>query len=86
MTHRTGRNDPNDANNELDHFVQLARRGNFGGASGGALRCHLLAEAVIKHAPGVDSSAIAGFLTFVLIAHEKPGEAADLYRTGGGAT
>lgn len=49
----------------LTRFIDLARRGSGGGASGGEIRAAALAEAILEHAPGLDDEALEGAYCFM---------------------
>jgi hypothetical protein len=62
----------------LNHFLQLAERGRYSGASGGEARAFRLAEAIADFVPGLDPSATAGAIEFAKLASTKPMEAREL--------
>ena len=50
------------------HFCELAQRGWCSGSSGGEFRCRQLAKAILEYAPGIDSEALEGMITFARFA------------------
>jgi hypothetical protein len=54
----------------LQHFLRLARRGKFPGASGGETRLWMLAEAICENAQGIDTKALDGLHEFAMLANQ----------------
>lgn len=55
---------------DMEHFIKLARKGKFPGASGGEKRCNKLARMckpgrTMDNVKGLDSSALNGFTTII---------------------
>ena len=63
----------------LDHFINLARRGDSPGASSGEQRAFKLAMAVIDNLPGLDATAMIGLSAFIFLRGESPGRASTLF-------
>jgi hypothetical protein len=66
---------------ELDHFLELARRGTGAGASGGERRCAALAEVIMEHAGGIDAQAYTGLCQFAAMVSVDYSRARRLLRT-----
>lgn len=62
----------------LTHFLNLARQGSSGAASGGEQRAFRLIQAIASDVPGIDSMAVEGLKHFITIASCQPGTAQDL--------
>ena len=43
-----------DKRNQMEHLLTCARRGGYGGASGGEVRARRLVEALLENVPGLD--------------------------------
>jgi len=62
---------------DLQHFIDLARKGKHGFCSGGERRARLLAKAILEYAGGLDHSAMNGareFMEVVAWEHNKAHE------------
>lgn len=62
----------------LNHFLRLARRGQWPASSGGEHRANNLAKCLIENLPGLDSLAIEGMCDFIEICITQPTVARDL--------
>jgi hypothetical protein len=68
----------------LEHFLQLARRGNWPGSSGGEVRAAKLAAVVVEYVSGLDSEAVDGLIEFIRVARAAPQTAEKLLKEKGG--
>jgi hypothetical protein len=57
---------------ELRHFLRLAKAGSFRGSSCGEKAARKLAQAIVRHCPGLDDQALAGMQLFVRCAAFNP--------------
>ena len=57
---------------DVGHFLNLARNGRHGAASGGEQRAHALATVALEHVSGLDALALEGFREFCLLAKTDP--------------
>lgn len=56
----------------LDHFLDLVIQGQRRGCSSGERQAHLLARAILDHAPGLDASATAGLIQWIGMVQRDP--------------
>lgn len=62
----------------LVHFLTLAKKGKYTGASGGEVRANRLADAIVQFIPGLDQDAVEGAIMFLLDTYKAPGTCRDL--------
>jgi hypothetical protein len=63
------------------HFIQLAQRGEFRGASGGEVRANKLALAVLENVPGLDQDAVSGLIEFIALTANAPTTAEEIFKS-----
>ena len=63
----------------LPHFMNLAARGAWPGASSGSVAACRLAWALREHAPALDSKAHVGLMEFACWCREEPTAALDWF-------
>lgn len=69
-----------DQNAPLDHFLSLAYRGRYAGASSGEKSALKLAKSIVTTVSSMDTTALAGAVEFLQLAKDHPQEAADLMK------
>lgn len=78
--------DPNALHHNIQHFLQLAKKGAIGAASGGEKRAHRIAKLLpklIEDVPGLDTSALHGIIALLAIASENYNRAEEILQEAG---
>ena len=64
----------------LEHLLRLAKRGGYGGSSGGERRARLIVDCLMENVSNLDGNAVSGIAELLVLLETQPWDGTEKVR------